>query len=386
MNGGRYLYQRTREYFGQLAAGMEECGAAELAELGAAGIKPGYRGVYFTANQRTVYQILYRTRIFSRILAPLTNFDCPTEKQLYKTARKMDWNEFLTLTKTFAIVANVHGSGIRNSQYAGQVLKDAIVDQFRDLTGERPSVDTRNPDLLLNLHIQQNKARISVDLGGGSLHKRGYRVDSVDAPMQETLAAALIRLSGWQGERPLYDPFCGSGTLLCEALMKQCRIPAAYLRKKFGLLRLPDFNAAVWNQVRTEFTAAIAEPAETDQPLISGSDIDAQAVQAVRKNRKMLPGGETIKVRRADFRQLDGFTNTTIVTNPPHGIRLGDAESTAAELKDFGDFLKQKCTGSTAFVFYGDTSLVKKLGLKPEWKKPISTGGLDGVFCKYELY
>jgi putative N6-adenine-specific DNA methylase len=379
----QHLYQRTSQYFGQLASGTESCGEEELKELGATNIKPGYLGFYFCADQRAIYNIVYRTRIFSRILAPLIAFDCHSDKYLYKTAQQLDWSEFLTLTKTFAITANVAQSNIRNSQYAGQVLKDAIVDQFREKTGERPSVDTRFPDLLLNLYIHQNKARISVDLGGGSLHKRGYRDDSVEAPMQETVAAAIIRFSGWHGERPLHDPFCGSGTLLCEAFMHQANIPAAYLRKKFGFLRLPDFDAAVWNQVKTGANAGIQK---TPPELISGSDLNAEAVQAVRSNRRALPGGEAIKVRRTDFHDLEGFSNTTIVTNPPYGLRLGDKESTGLLLKEFGDFLKQKCTGSTAVIYYGDPTLVKKLGLKPAWKQPLRAGGLDGMLCTYELY
>lgn len=406
MNSEKYLYQRTNHYFGQLASGTEKCGMAELKELGGTNIKPGYLGVFFCANARTIYNIVYRTRIFSRILAPLIVFDCHSEKYLYKTAQNIDWSDFLTLTKTFAITSNVADSNINHSQYAGQILKDAIVDQFRDKTGERPSVDKFNPDLQLNLYIHENKARISVDLGGGSLHKRGYRQESVEAPMQETLAAIIIRLSEWKGERPLYDPFCGSGTLLCEALMKQCNVPAAYLRRKFGFLRLPDFDAAVWNQVKTKANSEIVEigqtgmsapqveqaflPAQADRDscpaLISGSDISTDALKAVRANRKALPGGETLKVRRCDFKELEPLENTTIVTNPPYGIRLGDKESTALLLKEFGDFLKQKCTGCSAFIYYGDASMVKKLGLKPEWKQPLRSGGLDGVLCKYELY
>ncbi len=378
-----YLYQKTGQYFGQLAAGTEACGEEELKELGATNIKAGYLGCYFCADQRTIYNIVYRTRIFSRILAPLLAFDCHSDKYLYKTAQQIDWSDFLTLTKTFAITSNVANSNIRNSQYAGQVLKDAIVDQFRDKTGERPSVDTRYPDLLLNLYIHQNKARISVDLGGSSLHKRGYRSESVEAPMQETIAAAIIRLSGWNGERPLYDPFCGSGTILCEAFMKAGNVPAAYLRRKFGFLRLPDFDATVWNQVKTK---ANSETVDIADDLIRGSDISPDAVKAVRVNRDTLPEIGTIKVRRADFHDLAGFSNTTIVTNPPYGIRLGDSERSAVLLKEFGDFLKQKCTGATAFIYYGDQSLVKKLGLKPEWKQPLRAGGLDGMLCKYELY
>jgi len=378
-----YLYQKTAQYFGQLASGAETCGEAELKELGATRIKSGYLGVYFCADQRTIYNIVYKTRIFSRILAPLIVFDCHSDKYLYKTAQQIDWPDFLTLTKTFAITSNVAKSNIRNSQYAGQILKDAIVDQFREKTGERPSIDTRNPDLQLNLYIHENKARVSVDLGGGSLHKRGYRNESVEAPMQETLAATIIRLSGWNGERPLYDPFCGSGTLLCEAFMKAGNIPAAYLRHKFGFLRLPDFDATVWNQVKTK---ANNETIEVPEDLIKGSDISAEAVKAVRANRDTLPEIGTIKVRRTDFHDLESLSNTTIVTNPPYGIRLGNTEEVVNLLKEFGDFLKQKCAGSTAFIYYGDQSLVKKLGLKPEWKHPLRAGGLDGMLCKYDLY
>ena len=378
-----YLYQKTNHYFGQLASGSEKCGMDELKILGATRIKPSYLGVYFCATQRTLLELVYRTRIFSRILAPLISFNCHSEKYLYKTAQNINWSDFLTLTKTFAITTNVGRGNIRNSQYAGQVLKDAIVDQFRDKTGERPSVNTRNPDLLLNLYIHDNKAQISVDLGGGSLHKRGYREQSVEAPMQETLAATILHLSGWKGERPLYDPFCGSGTLLCEAWMKQNNIPAAYLRHKFGFLRLPDFDPTLWNQIKTKANAQIEEnPTCT----ISGSDISTDALKAVRANRTLLPHGKSIKVRRSDFKDLEGFENTTLITNPPYGIRLGNTEETALLLKEFGDFLKQKCTGCSAFIYYGDTTLVKKLGLKPEWKHPLRSGGLDGMLCKYKLY
>lgn len=378
-----YLYQKTEQYFGQIASGAESCGETELLKLGASKIKKGYLGYYFCADQRTIYNIVYKSRIFSRILAPLIAFDCHSEKYLYKTAQNIDWSDFLTLTKTFAITSNVADSNIRNSQYAGQILKDAIVDQFRENTTERPNVDTRNPDLQLNLYIHENKARISVDLGGGSLHKRGYRTESVEAPMQETLAATILQLSKWNGERPIYDPFCGSGTLLCEAFMKVGNIPAAYLRHKFGFLRLPDFDAAVWNQVKTK---ANNETREIPEDLIKGSDMSADAVKAVRANRNELPELGTIKVRRSAFQDLEGFDNTVIVTNPPYGIRLGNTAEVAELLKEFGDFLKQKCTGSTAYIYYGEKSLVKKLGLKPEWRHELRAGGLDGVLCKYELY
>ncbi|HEY5653873.1 MAG TPA: hypothetical protein VIR63_05860, partial [Pontiella sp.] len=157
----------------------------------------------------------------------------------------------------------------------------------------------------------------------------------------------------------------------------------AYLRRKFGFLRLPDFDAAVWNQVKTK---ANNETVEIPDDLIRGSDLNANAVKAVRINRNELPELGSIKVRRADFHDLEGLENTVIVTNPPYGIRLGNTEEIAQLLKEFGDFLKQKCSGSTAYIYYGDKNLVKKLGLKPEWRHELRAGGLDGVLCKYELY
>ena len=165
--------------------------------------------------------------------------------------------------------------------------------------------------------------------------------------------------------------------------MKAGHVPAAYLRPKFGFLRLPDFDATVWNQIKTK---ANNETVDIPDDLIKGSDINADAVKAVRSNRAELPEIGTIKVRRSDFQSLEGFSNTTIVTNPPYGIRLGNTAEVAGLLKEFGDFLKQKCTGSTAYIYYGDKALVKKLGLKPEWKHPLTAGGLDGMLCKYELY
>ena len=201
-----------------------------------------------------MYRVNYMTRLATRVLAPLLTFDCHSDKYLYKTAYSIPWSELLSVKSTFAIDANVTASRIKHSQYAAQKLKDAIVDQFREESGVRPNVETRDPDIWLNLFIRNNKATISFDTSGGSLHRRGYRVASVEAPMQETVAAAIIRYTGWDGARQLYDPMCGSGTLLAEAAMHYCRIPAGYLRKKFGFMRLPDFNNSLWKKIKQDVT------------------------------------------------------------------------------------------------------------------------------------
>ena len=378
-----YLYQEHHQFFAQHAGGSEKAAAVELEELGAQSLKQGYLGYYFKANPETLYRLVYMTRISTRILAPLIHFDCHSTNYLYKTAQQINWTDFLSLTKTFAITANTADSQLRNSNYAAQVLKDAIVDQFRDTFGERPNVNTRFPDLQLNLYVHKNRAHISVDLGGGSLHKRGYRTERVAAPMQENIAATIIRLSEWNGSQPLFDPFCGSGTLLIEAAMKQTNLPAARFRSKFGFLRLPDFNPTLWNQIKTEANRAVTPLPEYK---ISGSDIDAAAIQAASTHIAMLPEGKNIQLQTQDFRSIESLTNHCIITNPPYGIRMETPEKTGLLLKEFGDFLKQKCTSSTAFVYFGDATLSKKLGLKPDQKWLLRTGGLKGILCRYPLY
>jgi putative N6-adenine-specific DNA methylase len=315
-----YQYQQTRRYFAQVAGGLEEAGKAELEALGAQQASVAYRGVYFDAGPAVIYGVNYRTRLLTRVLAPLVSFDCHSDKYLYKTAREIKWTDFLSNESTFAVFANVSNSRIRHSKYAAQRLKDAIVDDFRDRTGRRPDVDTRDPDLWLNLHIENNHATISLDTSGGSLHRRGYRKASLEAPMQETVAAAVLHFSDWEGASPLYDPMCGSGTLLCEALMRYTCLPGGFLRQKFGFERLPDYDESVWRKTKKEIDSQIRE---LPGMLIGGSDIDERAVETAHSNLARLPGGNTVNLTTLDFRRLAGLEGATIVCNPPYGVRMG---------------------------------------------------------------
>jgi putative N6-adenine-specific DNA methylase len=378
-----FAYQKSGSYFAQVAENVEGPAAEELAVLGAAQVQPVYRGLHFSADQEALYRIVYQTRLCTRVLAPLLRFDCHSTRYLYKTASSIPWTELLDLEQTFVVVATVSDSAINHSQYAALCLKDAIVDQFRERCGERPNVDKREPDLVFNLHIHQNKAVISLDLGGGSLHRRGYRQECVEAPMQETLAAAIIALSGWDGSRPLLDPLCGSGTLLCEALMRQCRVPAAFLRARFGLFRLPDFSGELWEKVRAGEDGRI-RPLEPG--LILGSDADKKAVRAARANLRLLPHAENVELRTSRFQDLEPVHDAVIVANPPYGVRLGAQAEAAALIGELGSFLKHRCTGSTACIYFGDRELLKKIGLRPAWKKPLNNGGLPGVLARYEMY
>jgi putative N6-adenine-specific DNA methylase len=362
---------------------MEELGEEEIRALGATNTQKAYRGVYFDADYETVYRINYCSRLFSRILAPLVEFRCRHADQLYQRALAIAWERLLGVDDTFAVVANVANSRISHSQYAAFRLKDGVVDYYRATTGKRPSVDTRNPTVWLSLHVENDRATISLDTSGGALHRRGYRTAAVEAPLQETLAAAMVALSEWEGESPLYDPMCGSGTILGEAVMRYCRIPAGYLRPRFGFERMPGFDREAWAGVKRTADELMRELPEG---LIGGSDRDPKAVRTACGNLEKLPGGDRVRISRKEFSRIESLNGYTIITNPPYGLRMGDQRLAGQLIKAFGDFLKQRCSGSTAFVYLGDRTLIPKLGLHTSFKKQLFNGPLDGRLVKLELY
>jgi putative N6-adenine-specific DNA methylase len=378
-----FVYQVSQRYFAQITDGADELATHELESLGASEVKPGFRGLYFTADAAALYRIVYAARVITRVLAPLVTFDCHSAKYLYRRAGEIRWDEFLGPDDTFAVFANVSNSAIRHSKYAALRVKDAVADQFRDTAGRRPDVDTADPDVWINLYLQGNHAVVSLDVSGGSMHRRGYRRSTVEAPMMEHVAAAVIAMTGWDGERPLVDPMCGSGTLLAEALMSTCRVPSGYLRRRFGVERLPDFDPSLWLETRRELDGAVRA---LEPGLIGGSDASGEAVRAARANCALLPGGNSVTVVRRRFESIERLDNTTIVCNPPYGRRIGASDAMPAFMRAFGDFLKQRCTGSTAYIYVGDRSLLKHVGLRTAWKRPLPTGGLDGRLARYDLY
>lgn len=376
-------YQKNDAYFAQIADGLEAIGVLELAELGAANARPVRRGIHFKADRSALYRINYCTRLNTRVLAPIKSFVCPDAEAIYRAARSIDWTRFFSLDQTFAVFASTAGSTVPHSQFAGLKLKDAVADQFRAGFGRRPNVDPRTPDLWINLHVEKDRGTISIDTSGGSLHRRGYRTRSVDAPMQETVAAAMVHLSGWDGRVPLADPLCGSGTLIIEAAMAYCRIPAGYFRSGFGFQHLPDYDPRAWKTVKDDADSQIQK---LPDGLIYASDIDPQAVSATRANCKMIPNARKINVLRMDFTQIGQLENRIILCNPPYGIRMQGQDNLDDFYRRLGDFLKQRCKGSQAYVYFGNREMIKRIGLKPSWKKPLRNGGLDGRLVKYEMY
>jgi len=377
-----FQYQKWNGYFAQLARGTEDLCADELAELGATNTRPTFKGVYFEAEKKTLYRINYQSRIASRILAPLLTFQCHSTKYLYRTAKTIQWSEILSLHDTFAVSATVSQSKITHSKYAALCVKDAIADYFTDASGKRPDVETAHPDVRINVHIQNNKTIISLDTSGDALHKRGYRAQTLEAPMRETLAAAIIRVTGWDGRTPICDPMCGAGTLVSEALMHACRIPSGFLRTRFGFERLPDFEPDLWKMVKEKEDRRIKA---LPQGILFGSDLSEEAVEISRRNCETLPGKEAITWKIAPIEDIR-FPGGIIACNPPYGRRLGDKKQAADLYRKMGDAFKHRCAGSTVFIYVGDPALIREFGMKPSMKRSITNGPIEGRLCRFEIF
>jgi len=378
-------YQKNRKYFAQIAGRSEKIGARELQDLGAEDIEIGYRGAHFKADKSTIYKINYTARIVTRVLAPITEFPSPNSDILYDEAKKIPWENFFTIDDSFAIYANINikSSKIYHSKYASLKLKDAIVDRFRDKRGKRPDVNTIRPDIVFNLYIENDIATISLDTSGDSLHRRGYRIDSGEAPMQESLAATIIRLAQWNGENELYDPMCGSGTLLCEALMKYCRIPSGYLKNNFGFENLPDFDFKLWKEVKDSCDSKIKK---LETGLIKGSDISSEMIRIARENCSQLPYGDRIILSVKPFQDIKKIENMTIVVNPPFGIRMSNVERLKNLYTEFSKWLKNKASGSKVLVYSGKPELLDYIWMRADWEKKLVNGGVEGVLAQYEVY
>lgn len=357
----------------------------ELIELGVTATV-GYRGVYVDQwDWSTIYKINYASRLASRVLLPLTRFRCFDQKSLYNNASDIDWMPFMKGISTFAIDANVQHPQLRNSLYAAQIVKDAICDQMRNRTGKRPSIDLQNPDIQLNLFIHDQTAIISFDTSGEPLHKRGYRQEGGEAPIQETLAAAILRIAKYTKESVLLDPCCGSGTILIEAALMATNTPPGYLRKYWGFMRHPDYDQNEWLKVRNSID-------EKREPLagkhIFGVEINKNTVRIAKVNLRAAGFYREVSVVQSDFREFTPeVLPDLIVTNPPHGHRLEDETSLIPLYRALGDFMKQKCAKpSRGYIFTTSMELTKEVGLSAKQRHVLSSGGMDARLLEFELY
>lgn len=360
--------------------GLEEILADELKNLGAQNIKIQNRAVSFKGDTGFMYKANLNLRTCLRILKPIQTFQAHNEKELYKNILKIDWEKYLTTESTFATHATTNSEVFNHSKYASLLVKDGIADYFRNKYDKRPNVDTENPDLTINLHINKHTCTVSLDSSGESLHKRGYKLDTIIAPMNEVLASGLILLSGWNKQDNFHDPMCGSGTLLIEAAMIAYNIPANIFRNKFGFESWKDFDSELFEKIKD-----VSLNKEVDfKGTITGGDNFQKAIRISRKNIENALMFENIKVKNEDFFETSIKENSFVIFNPPYGerIELGINEF----YEKVGDSLKNNYKNCTVWIISSDLENMKMIGLKPTKKINLMNANLKCSFREFKIY
>ncbi|RNC72646.1 MAG: RNA methyltransferase [Desulfuromonadales bacterium] len=371
-------------FFVTTARGVEEVLAGEMNALGLSGVAVEKGGVRFTGSLADCYRANLWLRTASRILIPVAEFPCDSPEHLYDGVRALPWQHFLTPDTTLAVECNLRDSALTHSGFVALKTKDAIVDTLRDHFGRRPNVNPKDPDLLVNVHLARNRCTVSLDSSGISLDRRGYRTESGEAPLRETLAAALVAHTGWDGSVPLVDPFCGSGTILIEAALKALNRAPGLLRGRCGFQRWPSFEASLWRRVVEE--ARQAERTTVAAPLV-GCDSAAAVLSTAAANSRRAGVEEYISLSRSDAGDLVPPPSPgVILCNPPYGKRLGDDEQLKPLYKQIGDVFKQRCAGYTAWLLTGSPELAKAVGLKATRRVVLFNGPLECRLLKYDLY
>ncbi|MGE3259994.1 MAG: class I SAM-dependent RNA methyltransferase [Geobacter sp.] len=374
---------RPLALFATVALGVEELTAGELQRLGASEIQVVRGGVSFGGDRRTLYRSLLRLRTASRVLVQLGSFPCASPQELYDGIRALSWTELLTPAMTLAVDCTLRDSAITHSHFAALKAKDAIVDLLRDTTGSRPNIETKAPDLRVNLHIAKNRATVSLDASGAPLDRRGWRLDRNDAPLRETLAAAIMLHTGWDGSVPLLDPMCGSGTLLLEGAAMALGQPAGGGRE-FGLMRWRDFDRRLWERLLQEEQAAAASSLTVP---VLGFDRDPKSIIACRENARRAGLEYAISFDRRPFEDTEPCGHQgVLVMNPPYGVRMGDKSELEGLYRKIGEIFKRRFTGWTAYLLAGDLELARLVGLKPARRFVLFNGPLECRLLKYELY
>lgn len=362
--------------------GLEDILVKELIQIGAENVTPISRAVSFIGDLSIMYKANYLCYTAIRILKPIANFTIRNEIELYQCIKKVDWWNYMDINQTLAIDTVISHSFITHSQFAALKSKDAIVDAFREKYGKRPSVDPVHPDLRINIHIFKEKCTVSLDSSGQSLHKRGYRTSVDKAPLNEVLAAGLIKISNWNGATHLLDPMCGSGTILIEAALQALGIPAGYFRKDFGFQHWKDFDDKLWKNIQHE----AFKNQKVFKFKIFGSDQSLKAITIAKENVKNARLDTYIELIKNPFENLTiPFDNGVIILNPPYDERMKE-DNIKNLYQMIGDKLKQKFQGFHAWLLSGNLETLKYIGLRPSKKLKIYNGPIECRFVKFEMY
>ena len=361
--------------------GLEPVLAQELTQLGANNVQIGRRMVSFTGDKEMMYRANFQLHTAIRILKPIRHFKAGSADDVYEEVKKIDWSKYIEKGKTFSVDSVVYSDEFRNSRFVTYKVKDAIVDQFRENTGDRPNISVSNPDIRLNIHIAEGKATLSLDSSGESLHRRGYRQESVEAPLNEVLAAGMILMTGWKGDTDFIDPMCGSGTLLVEAALIAHNMSPGIFRKEFAFERWTDFDQDLFDQIYND------DSQEREfKHHIYGYDVDIKAVNTARMNVRAAGLTSDITVEEADFKDFKRPTEKSIlVCNPPYGERIS-TPNLLGTYKMIGERLKHEFMGNDAWILSYREECFEQIGLKPSIKIPVYNGSLECEFRKYAIF
>jgi putative N6-adenine-specific DNA methylase len=369
------------ELIAKTMQGLEEVLATELTELGANDVQIGRRMVSFTGDNRLMYKANLHLRTAIRILKPICSFQATNPDEVYEKVKAIDWTAYFGVQQTFAIDTVVFSDLFRHSKFLSYRVKDAIADFFTEKTGNRPSVRLTNPDIYINVHVAHQTCTISLDSSGESLHKRGYRVQQTEAPLNEVLAAGMLLLAGWNGQCNFVDPMCGSGTLLIEAALIALNIPPGIYRKSFGFEKWNDFDADLFEEIYHE------EPEEKPfAHTIYGSDISPIAIGIAKKNIENASLNKYIQLETKSIQKIDQAPeNGMVVTNPPYGERISSNDLLGL-YQSIGERLKHGFPGYTAWILAYREDCFDQIGLRPSQRIPLMNGSLDCEFRKYEIF
>jgi len=362
--------------------GFEELLAKELKQLGAQEVTIGVRHVSFVGDKGFMYKANLGLRTAIKILKPIAKFKVINENDLYNKVNAIPWENYLKSDGSLAVGATLNGDTFTHSQYVSLKTKDAIVDRFRDQTGERPNVDLRFPDLKIDIHIDRHFCTVSLDSSGESLHKRGYKIATNIAPINEVLAAGLIMLSGWDGQSDFMDPMCGSGTVLIEAAMIACNIPPNLMRNEFGFERWEDWDVDLFEKIEESLLSKTRD----FHHKIMGFDKSPSAVEKATQNVENAKLEDFIYIKHEDFfkTQKGGEEHLHMVFNPPYGERLDIEMETF--YSSIGSTLKHKYPGTNAWMISSNLEALKHVGLRPSRKIKLFNAKLEARFSKYEMY
>ena len=361
--------------------GLEDILAQELTELGANNVQKGCRVVTFTGDKALMYKANFALRTAVRVLKPIKHFTVTSADEVYNAVKDIKWEEYIGEGKTFTVDSVVYSDTFSNSRFVTYKVKDAIVDYFREKTGKRPSISIADPDIRLNIHISGTEGTLSLDSSGESLHRRGYRQETVEAPLNEVLAAGMIMMTGWKGETDFIDPMCGSGTLPIEAALIARNIAPGVFRKEYAFEKWADFDADLFDEIYNDDSH---EREFTNH--VYGYDIDMKAVNLATVNVKAAGLSNDITISQQDFKDFKGHENkAVIVTNPPYGERIS-TPNLMDTYRMIGERLKHAFKEGDAWILSYKEECFQQIGLKPSVKIPLYNGSLECEFRKYTLF